>query len=824
MLKTGYVLSNRYQIVKPLGQGGQSNVYLLKDLRLKGKRWVAKEMTAQYTNPRDQALAKKHFEMEANILATLEHAHLPKVIDYFSQGGKHYLIMQYLEGEDLGKQLRRATKPFTEEQVINWAMQVATVLYYLHCQKPPIIFRDIKPSNIIVQGGQVKLIDFGIARHFNPAKKGDTLRIGSPGYSPPEQYSGQTDQRSDIYSLGVTMHHLLTLQDPSKTQTPFQLPPIRVYNQNVSSAMITIIEKCLQIEQSKRYDNALDLKKDLKNLLSTSKTTMVPASATTAPYSPGAQTVIDLQSQMGQTVLTPPPQVGQTVLTPPPMPQNGNGSSYPETSQAGILTVPTPPPDMKAGVPQQMQVLQPDGAAMPPAVKPPKKPGVMGKIVGMLITLVVIAGLLTGGYFLATKTDLLNSFLGKQPVPTPSPSEEPGNPLELGMKAYQDGDYRNAVLQLVRARQKTPDDIEALEALNNTYIAVSESPKITLGVLLPAEDKDGRNKQKLRDFLAGILLTARTVNFSGGINGSQLVVEITRLNGDKAKDGEVITGLVDKNPIAVICPEGGSIIDQAVEMTSKKGIALLAPGIPGVDKEAGNLITWGVSPEKQMGALARLLSTDNRKKVYLVYEAKSFDNYVSILEKELNKVNIKIVKLIPYQSDALNFDLGINEKNVLKPDSIIILGNESGAAYFVNTLRRNNFDSEVYLAPGLTRESFLAQCGENCSNLTGLSLFYKDTPNYRAAYFASIFRETYAKEPPQESATGYDLSNLAVYAAGKSFSEPEKILTFLNGLKPGSAYNGVTGNYGGKMDSSGQWWAKVESKDGKWQEKGGFRY
>ncbi len=824
MLKTGYVLSNRYQIVKPLGQGGQSNVYLLKDLRLKGKRWVAKEMTAQYANPRDQALAKKHFEMEANILATLEHAHLPKVIDYFSQGGKHYLIMQYLEGEDLGKQLRRATKPFTEEQVVNWAMQVATVLYYLHCQKPPIIFRDIKPSNIIVLGGQVKLIDFGIARHFNPAKKGDTLRIGSPGYSPPEQYSGQTDQRSDIYSLGVTMHHLLTLQDPSKTQTPFQLPPIRVYNQNVSSALISIIEKCIQIEQSKRYDNALDLKKDLKNLTSSGKTTMVASPGVTAPYNPTGQTVLTPPPPAGQTILTPPPQVGQTVLTPPPTQENGNAGSYPETSQAGILTVPTPPPDPKAGVPQQMQSLQPGGANIPAAAKPPQKVGIIGKIAGALITLIIIAGLLTGGYFLATKTDLLSKYIGKQPIPAASPSEEPGNPLELGLKAYQEGDYRNAVLQLIKARQKNPDDVEALEALNNTYIAVSEAPKIALGVLLPAEDKDGRNQQKIRNFLAGVLLTGRNINFNGGINGSQLSIEIIRLSGDKTKDGEMINGLMDKNPIAVISPEGGSIIDQAAEMTSKKGIALLAPGIPGVEKEAGNLITWGVSPEKQMGALARLLSTDSRKKIYLVYEAKSFDNYVSILEKELNKVNIKIVKLISYQSDALNFDLGADEKKVLKPDAIVILGNESGAAYFVNTLRKNNFDTEVYLSPGLTRESFLAQCGENSSKLTGLSLFYKDTPNYRAAYFVSLFRETYSKEPLQESATGYDLSNLAVYAAGKSFSEPEKTLTFLNSLRTATAYNGVTGNYGGKSDNSGQWWAKVESIDGKWQEKGGFRY
>ena len=213
MLQPGTMIGSRYQVVRLLGQGGMSNIYLCQHAQLQGKKYVVKEMTARYSNPEEQATALKYFEREAQLLARLRHPNLPEVFDYFSFQGRYYLVMEYIEGEDMGRLLTRVSGPLPERQVTEWATQIATVLYYLHCQKPePIIFRDVKPSNLMISGASVKLIDFGIARHFNPNKKGDTMRIGSPGYAPPEQYSGQTDPRSDIYALGVTLHAALGTQ------------------------------------------------------------------------------------------------------------------------------------------------------------------------------------------------------------------------------------------------------------------------------------------------------------------------------------------------------------------------------------------------------------------------------------------------------------------------------------------------------------------------------------------------------------------------------------------------------------------------------------
>lgn len=268
MLNIGDVLSARYEVIRVLGQGGMSNIYLCRDRHLAGKECVLKELTAKFSSTEEQALAQKQFELEAFLLAKLDHPNLPRVSDYFLFQGHPCLVMDYVEGEDLEKIITRSPFGLPEKVVVEYAVQIATVLYYLHRQSPhPVIFRDLKPSNIMVSGGHVKLIDFGIARLYSPAKKGDTLRIGSPGYAPPEQYGGQTDPRSDIFSLGVVLHRLLTKSDPTSTQTPFSFAPARKLNPAVSGTMEQIIIRATQADPARRYQSALDLKKDLLGLL-----------------------------------------------------------------------------------------------------------------------------------------------------------------------------------------------------------------------------------------------------------------------------------------------------------------------------------------------------------------------------------------------------------------------------------------------------------------------------------------------------------------------------------------------------------------------------
>ena len=264
LLPPNFILQGRYVIVGKLGQGGMGAVYKVADQRLGGKILAMKEMSdAAITDPQEKAQAIAAFRREAQLLARLNHPNIPKVTDFFTENRKHYIVMEFVPGETLEDRMARQRVPCSEQEVRQWALQLCEVLSYLHSQSPPIIFRDLKPGNIMLTPqGQLKLIDFGIARFFKPGKTGDTQVIGTPGYSPPEQYGrGQTDARSDIYSLGVVLHHLLTLHDPAST--PFKLPPVRQLNPAVSPQLEQIITKATQPNIMQRYQNVGEMRQAL---------------------------------------------------------------------------------------------------------------------------------------------------------------------------------------------------------------------------------------------------------------------------------------------------------------------------------------------------------------------------------------------------------------------------------------------------------------------------------------------------------------------------------------------------------------------------------
>ncbi len=262
MLPPQTMLANRYIIVRCVGQGGMGAVYEGVDTRIPGKKWAIKEMSdAAITDPLEKQQAISLFRQEARLLASLVHPNLPRVPDYFSERGKQYLVMEFVEGQNLEEVLAGAAKPIDEKQVIEWGKQLCSVLGYLHNHNPPIIFRDLKPLNIMLDGsGNIKLIDFGLARLFKPGRVQDTAIAGTFGYAPPEQYgTGQTDARSDIYSLGVVLHHLVTGYEPS--QNPLKSPPpARHFNRAVSTEFEKIIAKATRQKREARYQSMAEMK------------------------------------------------------------------------------------------------------------------------------------------------------------------------------------------------------------------------------------------------------------------------------------------------------------------------------------------------------------------------------------------------------------------------------------------------------------------------------------------------------------------------------------------------------------------------------------
>lgn len=262
-LPSGSVLADRYLIQDVIGVGGMGSVYRARDLHFPNvvKLVAVKEMINQNRDPMTRQTVIQNFEREANILVTLNHSAIPKIFDYFSHDERSYLVLEYIHGKDLEAILSETNAPLEEDQVVSWAIEICDVLDYLHNHKPePIIFRDMKPSNIMVnQSGRIMLIDFGIAKVFRSGQKG--TMIGTEGYSPPEQYRGEASPQADIYALGATMHHLLTNRDP-RVEPPFSFAerPVRQINPAVSQDVETIIDTALQYNPSDRYRSAKQMK------------------------------------------------------------------------------------------------------------------------------------------------------------------------------------------------------------------------------------------------------------------------------------------------------------------------------------------------------------------------------------------------------------------------------------------------------------------------------------------------------------------------------------------------------------------------------------
>lgn len=268
-LLPGTMLQNRYEILNRIGGGGMGNVYQAYDQNLGHTFRAVKEMMEMYSDATQREKAVEDFRREAKLLAGLKHASIPTIYDHFIEGGRYYLVMEFIAGGDLATRQRQAGGKFDEATVTTWGLQICDVLDYLHHRTPPIIYRDLKPANLMIdpEMKRVMLIDFGIARIVAPTQRGVTA-IGTMGYAPPELFSGHVDPRSDIYSLGSTMFHLLTGDDPrDKPLLIFDFtrnPMPRVVHPELSIEMEAILVRAVEYKPENRFPSAREMRQELE--------------------------------------------------------------------------------------------------------------------------------------------------------------------------------------------------------------------------------------------------------------------------------------------------------------------------------------------------------------------------------------------------------------------------------------------------------------------------------------------------------------------------------------------------------------------------------
>ena len=254
MLRPGDILNNRYEILDLIGTGGMSTVWLATDRNVK-RLWAVKDISKN--DPKYKLTVNEQKTLsEIEIMRKLNHPALPRIVDVIDEEDDIFVIMDYIEGENLGTLLEKYGVQ-KEPVVVSWMLEVCDILTYLHSQNPPIIYRDIKPNNLMLdKDGHIKIIDFGIAREYKGGKA-DTMPLGTKGYASPEHFTKHTDERSDVFTVGATAYQLLTGKDP--TEPPYTIQPIRKVDPNLSQGLEKIILKATAQNPDDRYQTAADL-------------------------------------------------------------------------------------------------------------------------------------------------------------------------------------------------------------------------------------------------------------------------------------------------------------------------------------------------------------------------------------------------------------------------------------------------------------------------------------------------------------------------------------------------------------------------------------
>jgi tRNA A-37 threonylcarbamoyl transferase component Bud32 len=346
-------MAGEYKILNLIGRGGMAAVYRTQRLS-DGAIWALKEMRPPAdTPPAELEENRKLFAQEAELLRTLRFPNLPVIADSFLHGDRPVLVMEFIPGQTLEDRMRDANAVLLEQQVITYGIQLCRVLTYLHTHNPPIIFRDLKPSNIMLTpDGVLKLIDFGVARTYKARKSKDTIAMGSAGYAPPEQYGkGQTDARSDIYALGATLLHLLTNLPPVPLQTPTAGSISRI-NPSVDPQTEQVIIKAMALNRDERYPATADMEQAL--LAQLDGPYVDPTTRAAAPPSVAPLTV--LEEERPPRPAPPPVQPPPPAVLPPAMAPTLAVAGPPATSPAQAVTqVPA----------TQVATVEPGGVACP---------------------------------------------------------------------------------------------------------------------------------------------------------------------------------------------------------------------------------------------------------------------------------------------------------------------------------------------------------------------------------------------------------------------------------------------------------------------------
>ncbi|NDD30555.1 MAG: hypothetical protein EB084_20030, partial [Proteobacteria bacterium] len=653
------IIQKRYRVLRTLGRGGLGAVYLCDDLRLPGRQWAVKQMNSPHPDMFDRFRAT--FVSEAETLSQLRHPNLPDISDFFEEEGQLYLVMEYVDGENLAEHVRRRGA-LDEREAFRIGRTLLGILAYLHQHQPPIIFRDLKPENVMItRTGRVKLIDFGLARRFAPDKRADTLPSGSVGYAAPEQWedSGQTDARSDIYAWGATLVYLLTGKIPSPV---FPMAGLRE-DTRLSPAARSILERCTRARPNERFTDVSAVDADVRTLM---RILAVDDDESDARESDGLDAGHDPPpvaspamgggaSREASAALEPSSSSDSSRRSPANAAADASGGAGNETRRGGAS--PSAPGGASLGgagasarasrVPRGLERFATSSAAF---------------VLLVLATLVWIGALAVA----ATR----HPQAGQE---TAAPIARPGvapyrqaladaGRREKAVSLYASEHWAEAIAALDPLVTETPQDAELQILSANAYIFLQKAPYVRIPFVGSGTGPDAFDSMV---HLLGLGLAQATVNARGGIQGKKVVIDVYDDHSQVDRCIEISQQLV-KNPDVrvVLGPTNSQRALAVAPIYNHARVSLVAP-------TASSLAVWDAgayifsasdSRPPRVKALADFMADQGVKSAGIVCERTSRLSHemADAFTEKMKARDVQVSVLPPFREGESDFTEQVN--------------------------------------------------------------------------------------------------------------------------------------------------------------------
>lgn len=753
LLQAETMLQNRYRITQLLGQGGMGAVYLAVDTRFSSRTCVIKEMLDHFNDPEQRAQATESFHREADFLASLRHPGIPEVYDRFTESNRHYLVMEYINGVDLEQRLIDNGGPFSEKDVINWMIQTLDVLSYLHHQNPPIIYRDMKPANIITTSwGKVSLIDFGIARFFNPVSRG--TMIGTQGYAPPEQYRGQVEPRSDLYASGATMHYLLTGRDP-QNEAPFSFPPVRTLNPEISEEMEMVILKTLDPELENRFASADEMLSQLM-LMAGENSDVVrecphcgQKSSITRQFCPHCKQYISKKAHVLK------PKDGSGTLVKDAAGQHVNKAAFNtvkfdegnRAATATNLSVPTSPVSLNLTM-------------------VPVKPLIYGAAgVAALLVLAVVGSQLLGGAPTAMSA-------GEAIIGEADPDKT------AGVRAYKSGDFQQAIVSFGQAVQKHPGDGEARIYLANSYLRLNKVPTFTLAL---AGSFTGPLKAKGQAQLQGAAFAQEQIN--GSDQSPRVLITLADDRSDAEGAVKVARQVADHQDVAgVVGHLDSGATWNALPMYNLAGLPVISPTSTSSQLSGLSPNFFRLSPDDDLqgAALARYVTGAMKAKLVTVLEPEGNPHQHGLANSFANQAERAgaEVETITFNAESDWGQIASTIKTQ-QPQAVFLAGNHLDAVALTKAQRAAGGEVPVVGGDSLYLPDLLEAGGGDVEGLICGTYYHSALNTPQATRFEVDFKNKLGNEANSRAALTYEAVQLFAQAARVGGSSREAIAHYI---------------------------------------------